>query len=320
MPVEVVELSIREPDVAQSVLAGLYELERPLGFSGVDRSFACDIRLATAGDLGADRLRFSAALHCAVPPLDTFLVASPVSGACRYVTGREQVDTRPGVVFRCPTGVPFANEWHDVDMSTVRLPLAVIERVAEERLGMPGTDVRFDGLSAVSEPMRRTWLGLMRFVHQQVTDPTSGVIHPLVAAQLAELVAATALAAFPNTTMTSDHLPGAGAVAPAVVRRAVAFIDAQASLPITVTDIARAAGVGPRALQLAFARHLGLTPMGYVRQVRLEGAHRELQAADPTAGDTVAAIAGRWGFAKPDRFAAHYRTAYGVTPAHTLRT
>ena len=83
---------------------------------------------------------------------------------------------------------------------------------------------------------------------------------------------------------------------------------------------ARAAGVGPRALQLAFARHLGLSPMAYVRRVRLECAHRELQAADPTSGDTVAAIAARWGFAKPDRFAAAYRAAYGVAPIHTLRT
>lgn len=88
----------------------------------------------------------------------------------------------------------------------------------------------------------------------------------------------------------------------------------------TVTDVARAAGVGPRALQLAFAHHLGLSPMGYVRRVRLECAHRELQAADPTAGDTVAAIAGRWGFAKPDRFAVAYRAAYGETPSHTLHT
>ena len=60
--------------------------------------------------------------------------------------------------------------------------------------------------------------------------------------------------------------------------------------------------------------------MAYVRRVRLECAHRELQAADPTSGDTVAAIAARWGFAKPDRFAAAYRAAYGVAPIHTLRT
>jgi transcriptional regulator GlxA family with amidase domain len=192
--------------------------------------------------------------------------------------------------------------------------------VAEERLGVRGTDVRFDGLSPVSEPMRRQWLVLMRFVHQQLAGDGSAATSPLIEAELADLVAATALAAFPNTTMTSDHLPGPGAVAPAVVRRAVAFVDSHASLPITVTDIARAAGVGPRALQLALQKHLGCTPMELVRKVRLEAAHRELQAADRTAGDTVAATARRWGFARSDRFATAYRAAYGVPPSHTLRT
>ncbi|MGY1795725.1 hypothetical protein ACI796_17290 [Geodermatophilus sp. SYSU D00525] len=112
------------------------------------------------------------------------------AGQSRPGVGRGQVDTLPGVLFRCSTGVPFANEWHDVDMSVVRLPVAVavVERVAEERLGVPEADVRFDGLSPVSEPMRRTWPGLMRFVHQQMADAASGMSHPLVAAQLAELV------------------------------------------------------------------------------------------------------------------------------------
>jgi AraC-like DNA-binding protein len=39
----------------------------------------------------------------------------------------------------------------------------------------------------------------------------------------------------------------------------------------------------------------------------------------PAAGTTVAAIARRWGFSRPDRFAAAYRTAYGRPPRHTLR-
>src|SRR3712207_820605 len=120
MSVETVELSTREPDVALTVLTDLYQPERPLGFSGVSGSFTFEFLSATAGDVGADRLRFSAALRCVVAPLDTFMVASPVSGACRYVAGREQVDTRPGVLFRCPTGVGFSGELDVADMSLVR--------------------------------------------------------------------------------------------------------------------------------------------------------------------------------------------------------
>jgi transcriptional regulator GlxA family with amidase domain len=124
---------------------------------------------------------------------------------------------------------------------------------------------------------------------------------------------------FPNTTLTAGPVPGVGQVGPATLRRALAYIDAHAGEPITVADIAAGAGVGARALQYAFAGHQGTTPMGHLARVRLERAHRDLQAADPEL-DTVGQIALRWGFAKRSRFAAAYRRTYGVNPSHTLRT
>jgi AraC-like DNA-binding protein len=59
--------------------------------------------------------------------------------------------------------------------------------------------------------------------------------------------------------------------------------------------------------------------MGYLRRVRLDGAHRDLQDADPTAGATVAAIAARWGFGPTTRFTSSYQEQYGALPSHTLR-
>ena len=45
---------------------------------------------------------------------------------------------------------------------------------------------------------------------------------------------------------------------------------------------------------------------------------RQLQAADPD-HDSVTAVAYRWGFSSPSRFATYYRRAYGVPPSQTLR-
>jgi transcriptional regulator GlxA family with amidase domain len=127
------------------------------------------------------------------------------------------------------------------------------------------------------------------------------------------------LAVFPNTTMRAEHTQGQAATGPATMRRAMDFVDAHADQPISAADIAAAAGIGVRAVQLAFKQHLGVTPMTYVRQVRLERAHRDLQVADAHSGGTVKTIAARWGFAKPERFAALYRKSYGVLPSSTLR-
>ncbi|WP_420843129.1 helix-turn-helix domain-containing protein [Cryptosporangium phraense] len=80
-----------------------------------------------------------------------------------------------------------------------------------------------------------------------------------------------------------------------------------------------AARTSSRAVQNAFRRHYDTTPLGYLRQIRLDRARRELQAADPSAGDTVAAIALRWGFGAPGRFSHAYRARYGQPPSRTLR-
>lgn len=112
---------------------------------------------------------------------------------------------------------------------------------------------------------------------------------------------------------------GAGADRPATLRRAVAFIEAHAHEPVTLADISDAARTSPRAVQYAFRRGLATTPTGYLRGVRLERAHHDLQVGDPTRGDTVAAIAARWGFAKAGRFSATYASAYGRPPRQTLR-
>jgi transcriptional regulator GlxA family with amidase domain len=86
-----------------------------------------------------------------------------------------------------------------------------------------------------------------------------------------------------------------------------------------MVDIARAAYVTVRAVQLAFRRHLDTTPTAYLRQVRLERAHQQLRDLSPDDGATVIEIAARWGFADPSHFRGLYRRTYGQPPSHTLR-
>lgn len=102
------------------------------------------------------------------------------------------------------------------------------------------------------------------------------------------------------------------------VERAVAFIEERTRDDINVADIAAAAFVTIRAVQLAFRRYLGTTPLGYLRQVRLERAHGQLLSADPRR-TTVTAVAADWRFTNPSRFTAYYRAVYGVPPSATLR-
>jgi transcriptional regulator GlxA family with amidase domain len=106
---------------------------------------------------------------------------------------------------------------------------------------------------------------------------------------------------------------------PAAVRDAMDIIEAGPHLPLTTSTLAKQCHVSVRTLQEGFQRHLGMSPMAYVRVVRLRRAHRDLRAADPTRS-TVAAIAHRWGFTHLGRFATAHQTTYGQTPLQALRS
>ena len=102
------------------------------------------------------------------------------------------------------------------------------------------------------------------------------------------------------------------------VKRVVDAVHAAPQTPFTAASLAGIAGVAVRTLQEAFRRHLGTTPMEYLRQVRLERVRADLLAADP-ARTTVSEVAHRWGFAHLGRFAAAYGRRYGEHPSRTLR-
>lgn len=194
---------------------------------------------------------------------------------------------------------------------------AFLSQVAETAPGRTPTAVRFTGYEAVSAQAARMWKASFAYVRDMMLIRSGAAEHPWLAANMARLLAATALATFPNNALTEPTGQDRHDGSPATLRRAVTFIDEHAHEDITTADIAAAAYVTIRAVQLAFRRHLNCTPTAYLRRVRLDRAHRQLMAADPQR-ESVTAVAYRWGFTNLSRFAATYREAYGTLPSRTL--
>jgi AraC-like DNA-binding protein len=109
---------------------------------------------------------------------------------------------------------------------------------------------------------------------------------------------------------------GPRAASEARVRRALEFMRATCDEPLTMAEVAEAAGVGLRALELAFKRLRGDTPRGALAMLRLERARERLLAAAPRASVTDAALDS--GFAHLGRFAGAYRARFGEAPSETL--
>jgi AraC-like DNA-binding protein len=96
------------------------------------------------------------------------------------------------------------------------------------------------------------------------------------------------------------------------VRRAEAYIRSNVSRNIRLEDMAAAAGVSVRTLQTSFKRDRHITPMQYLRNLRLDVARQRL-----VAGSSVADAALDTGFSHQGRFAQYYRRRFGHPPSST---
>lgn len=106
---------------------------------------------------------------------------------------------------------------------------------------------------------------------------------------------------------------------PALVRRAKAFIAERYDQPITLTDIAEAARAPVRTLLHNFRRFCGVSPMIYLRDLRLDVARRQLKSP-AAASATVAGIAMESGFSHLGRFSQSYHARFGEHPSQTRRS
>lgn len=105
---------------------------------------------------------------------------------------------------------------------------------------------------------------------------------------------------------------------PRIARRARALMLERLGEPLTVTDICLGLGCSRRSLQYACESVFDLSPMAYLRNLRLAAARQQLRCAGP--GTTVKGVAAAVGFSHLPRFAQAYSQMYGEWPSQSLAT
>ncbi|MFM0639867.1 helix-turn-helix domain-containing protein [Paraburkholderia metrosideri] len=103
-----------------------------------------------------------------------------------------------------------------------------------------------------------------------------------------------------------------------IVRRCERILQDNAEQPITVLDLCRALRCSRRTLQTSFQRVANVTPVEYLRSIRLNAVHRLLRmtsAEELLIGDAAC----RWGFTHLGYFAREYRDLFGELPSQTPR-
>jgi len=284
-----------------------------------DHGWRVSLTQVDAGEFSSSQMRLPADITFRMRGRDEVVIHTLLGGTVGLDHGKASHRYRLGDVYvaSCPR-VEFTCHTHEVRSQTISLPQSLLTAIARVTPEPPGDPWEFLPFAPVTVSGARQWREAVRYVDNLLADPAAAAA-PLVLNSAARLLAATALTVFPNAAVTEPAVCDRNDAHPATLDRAVSFIEAHADIDITITDIARAVGVTTRAIQLAFRRHLDTTPAGYLRRIRLDQAHRQLQAADPHR-ESVTAVAYRWGFSSPSRFATYYRRVYGVLPSHTLRS
>ena len=173
-------------------------------------------------------------------------------------------------------------------------------------------DLGFD----LSCPQGQTLLSLTQYLRTELSRPGGLVTMPMARDQLESLVLTQLLLTIPNNYTELLMQPGWPAP-PSKVRKAIDLIEADPGADLSLAELSAAAGVTSRQLQRAFNEAVGMSPMAYVRAVRLDRVHADL--LDGAGSTPVTEVAMRWGFFHLSRFAQQYRERFGVLPSETVR-
>jgi AraC-like DNA-binding protein len=249
-----------------------------------------------------------------------FLVQAPVAGRVVVSGEQHQFASTPDLALVSSPAEPVAMRWErDGAAMAFRIDRTALEGELVDLINAPVRHpLRFQARMDVARGAGRSWLATARHFAAELDAGSDMVHHPLVASQVERVLIRGLLVSQPHT-YTSHLGSAASRHRPRYVEAVVELIDARPERVWTATELAQQVGVSLRVLQARFRQHLGVSPLQYVRTVRLRRVREELLTAAVEDGITVATVAHRYGVTHLGRFSQDYRARYGESPSQTLR-
>lgn len=247
---------------------------------------------------------------------DFYLIQMPVSGAATIRNGSQEFLTNRRVASILNADLATRMQWWEgCAQILIQIRKAPLLDFVGRFLGreLPGRlvfDPRIDFTRAEMQSWRRLACSLF-----QAADERQPAAAPAIAAALHEQCLLETFLRFQPSNLCHFFRDERETVAARHLKRAEEFIRVNAALPITLLDIAKAAEVAPRTLQLAYKRAFGISPIRALTRERLRRVRFDLVAE--LGQHSVTEIALRWGFNHLGRFAAEYRREFGECPHET---
>lgn len=247
-----------------------------------------------------------------------YLVQIPLQGAAEIRNGPDHYVSTPGEAAVLNPHRATQMVWEaGTRQVLVQIARSAVEEYLARELGeVPRATLAFRGGFDLTSPGGAAFRRMVLYLIDEADLEAPAIGAGLMARQMESTLIAGLIEGHAHD-LTPALARQRAAPRPRHLRLAEGYIEAHLDRPITLEEVAGAAGISARALQLAFREHRGTTPLTFWRDQRLARAHADLLAGQ--SGETVTDIALRWGFSHFGRFSEIYRARYGLSPRAALR-
>ena len=254
-----------------------------------------------------------------VPTMDQiYLVQFSLSGTSFIVHDDDSFSLEPGQMCVLAPNAHFRQTFEaGYRHFTIKVPKADLELVLAQELGFRPGELIFSTRPVPLVGPAQAFAHLVRTICDDIDYGLAGYTHPRACGSVEDMLKRLLLAAVPhNHSELFDSTPSGPA--PYYVRRVEDFIRAHVCETISLNDMIEISGVSARSLHASFRRFRGVTPMGYLKNLRLELA-RKMLLEGVREGHSVTEVALACGFSHLSKFARDYLERFGERPSATLR-
>ena len=308
----------------EEVRAGVGRIFRPHGLelAAGSRSLLGRMHHARCGDLSLNLLDYGSEVTIDPGRLESFfLLQIPVHGNAEIECGNKRFISSSLAASLLSPSLPLRMHWSNACPQVIlKIERGTIEHHCEQHLGEAfRRPVEFDPELQLTSPGGICLMQLLPLLADAMSFPDHPLRNPLAFSQFESTLINALIYGQPNSALIGFRDP-VGGLAPFFVRRVEEFIRANVHEPLTIERLAEHARVSASTLFAGFKNYYGLSPMAYVRQLRLERVRAELVTMEASSTASITEVATKWGFAHLGRFSIDYKRHFGESPSTSLRS
>ena len=316
--VELLNFKTTNPEEYQSIVSQkITPIEK---VEPIEKEFSADFSAYSVAQLFFTREKYKNGISILPTPKESCLLLElPLSGQLQLSYCRRDISFDHNSTYLIVSDEPIYYQYQEnAHHTTVVIDRQMFNAYAQKLVnGQQEREFTWHPQLLCTTPEAASFRRYLAFISQELVRGGSLFNSPLIATEIQNTIFSMLLSVSDNNYLPLETQLEEACL-PAYVRQARDYIDANLDQAVSLADITAAAGVHVTTLLKGFKQHYEISPMAYLKQKRLEAAHRTLVAAEPLT-TSVTAVATQWGFFHFGRFARDYHQLFGELPSETLK-